>query len=192
MSLYVVILNGPPNSGKDASASFMSQFHYAEIPFVHSEMKHQLVALTKLIWNVSDEDWEHMYTRENKELPNELLGGLSPRNALIQTSEEVIKPVYGRDYFGIAAARSLQNNTITVFSDGGFVEELLPIVNAVGVDNVLVIRIHREGCDFSKDSRDYLPDGVAGTTVDLYNDGSLEDFEVQVLEKISEWLRKKI
>jgi len=161
----VVILNGPPGSGKDTLAGILAQTY---IGGVHLEFKQKLFALTKMIYGVSDDVWDGLYSRESKETPHPLFGGLSPRQALIKVSEEVIKPNFGKSYFGEQAAVSLSGQ-IHFFSDGGFVEEVKPIINKIGAENVLIIRLSREGCDFSSDSRMYLPDDIGCSVVDIEN-----------------------
>jgi hypothetical protein len=44
------------------------------------------------------------------------------------------------------------------------------------MENILLIRIHRDGYTFEGDSRDYIPDGVITNTVDIDNNGTLEDY----------------
>lgn len=169
----VVILNGPPFSGKDAGAEHLERL----LPNAKKrEFKSQLIRLTKVIHGISDEQWDELYTREKKELPSDLLDGMSPRQALIKVSEQVIKPNYGKDYFGKFAAKTLEEG-VNVFSDGGFVEEIVPVKDSVGEENTLVVRICREGCSFSGDSRSYLPDGTVNKMIDLHNDGTPEYFE---------------
>ena len=41
-------------------------------------------------------------------------------------------------------------------ADGGFVEELEPIVQKVGKENVVIVQLTREGHDYSTDSRKYF------------------------------------
>jgi hypothetical protein len=161
-----------------------------ELNAVHKEFKTQLFRLTKTVWGIPDETWDFLYTRENKEIPTQLLSGMSPRQALIHTSEVVIKPNYGASYFGKFAAKTLVQNACNIFSDGGFLEETVPIVDAVGASNVCVISISRPGCSFSGDSRTYLPE-IAG--VDRYkirNDGSLEEFFTKIKGIVYAHVRK--
>lgn len=187
----VIILNGAPNCGKDIAAQALAECD----GFAHKEFKTKLFELTKAIYSVTEDQWDQMYTRENKESGFENLDGLSPRQALIKVSEEVIKPNYGQDYFGKSAVRNLEAGQINVFSDGGFVEELVPLVEAVGLDNVLVIQINRQGCSFDGDSRDYLPDTIAVqgnpytiNKVFVNNYTTVEDYLSDVATKVTEWL----
>lgn len=168
----VIILNGPPNCGKDTIADHLVK----KYPVVKTKsFKKHLTAITQLIYNVSSEWWEANYTRELKEKPSEKLSGLTPREALIKTSEAVIKPNYGKDYFGKIAAETLEEG-INIFSDGGFPEEIECLTEDVGTDNIIIVRIKRKTCTYEGDSRNYL-DMSHVPTVDIRNDGSLDDFK---------------
>lgn len=187
MTTKVIILNGPPLSGKDEAAKYLC----SKLPdFQHREFKTQLFLLTKTIWGVTEAEWDFLYTRENKEIPTHLLGGMSPRQALIHTSETVIKPNYGTEYFGVYAAKTLAFGCCNVFSDGGFIDELSAIKRKAGEDNLLVVRIHRDGYTFSGDSRTYLPDSACKNIIDIDNNGSLEEFFQKILQVGVEWLRE--
>ncbi len=91
----------------------------------------------------------------------------SPRGALIVTSELDIKPHFGKDYFGIVAGRNIKeisdkNRGVStkdfMFSDGGFPDELTGLIDVLGTNDYeyYICRLHREGFNFSKDSRDYI------------------------------------
>lgn len=183
MTKKVIILNGPASSGKDDAAKHLST-HYSNTH--HREFKAQLFKLTMLIWGVTQETWDYLYTRERKEIKTHLLGGMSPREALIHTSEVVIKPNYGKRYFGVFAAKTLKDG-VNIFSDGGFAEEVLPLVDAVGAGNILVVRIHRPGYTFAGDSRTYLQDGLVPRMIDVQNDGTYEEFLSKMTKVCTEW-----
>lgn len=183
----VVIFNAPPSCGKDEVSKYLKKKYGVH----HKEFKDKLFKLTKLIYDVTDEQWDAMYTTELKEQPSDLLGGKSPREALIFVSETVIKPNFGKRYFGESAARNIEDGT-TVFSDGGFLEELIPIIESA--DDVFVIRIHRPGHTYAGDSRRYLTDEeLTGSESEVYdftnihNDGTLEEFFKAVEDHLKEW-----
>lgn len=163
----VIILNGPPRSGKDTLAKHLttmfSHFH-------HKEFKSQLYKLLQVIYSLTDGQLQSIIKDEdNKENPNELLDGKSLRQALIYISESIIKPNYGKNYFGKSASKNLVLNEVNVFSDGGFIDEVLELTKVVDKEDITIVRIHRDGCDFSKDSRRYLDiDGIR--TIDITND----------------------
>ena len=97
----------------------------------------------------------------HKEEPTELLGGMSPREAQIWLSEEVMKPKFGDDIFGKIAANRIENasigdNDLWVCSDSGFVEEAEVLVDKFGRLNVLILQIKRENTSFDGDSRSYI------------------------------------
>ena len=116
---------------------------------------------------------------------------MSKREALIHVSENVIKPFFGQDAFGQMAANDLPEEGVVFFSDSGFAEELRPIIEKVGEENILVVRVHREGCTFEGDSRDYLQPEMFDNQlkfVDLENNSTLEDFFVKVEDTVGRWM----
>jgi len=185
----VIILNGPPNSGKDVAArELVTRLNGEGIYCRHLQFKDRLIEITKAIYGIGADRWEEIYTREGKEKCLHELGGLSPRQALIHVSEEIIKKSFSRDYFGEAAAGDLTEG-VNVFSDGGFVEEVRPIISKVGVKNVLIIRIHRTGHTFQGDSRKYLPDGFGPLVIDVENNGTLEEYFKTLEYEVGRWMK---
>lgn len=184
----VVILNGSPNSGKDVAAEEMCDRLDADGWTVyHKQFKERLIDITTAIYGISGCEWNNIYTREGKEQPYYKLHGMSPRQALIHVSENIVKLHFKSDFFGAAAAQTLREG-INIFSDGGFIEELRPIISEVGASNILIVRIHRDGCSFNNDSRKYLPDDIGPITVDIYNNGTVEEFFDNVENEIKRWL----
>lgn len=115
----------------------------------------------------------------------------SKREFLIHMSENVIKPSFGKDAFGKAFVNSLPEDGIVFVSDSGFPEELQPVIEHVGEENVLVIRIQRESCSFEGDSRDYLTPEMFDDKVQFYqitNNGTEEEFQEGVEELVEMWL----
>lgn len=112
---------------------------------------------------------------------------LSVREALIYVSEIICKPTFGEDYFGVARARSigtsghLISGELSIDDSCGFAEEIQPTIDKVGMENVMLIRIHGRG-SFHGDSRNYVPNGYVDNTVDIINDSDEETF----LQEISE------
>lgn len=174
MTPKVIIHNGPPSSGKDVASTTITKYlNHQGVHARHEEFKGQLFRLTRAIYGIPVDVWDKWYTREGKELPREELGGLSCRGALIHVSEDVIKPNFGKKYFGEFAAK--YDADVVSFSDGGFVDEIYPLIEKYGRENVLVVRIHREGYTFEGDSRSYLPDGVVEHMIDITNHMPVEN-----------------
>lgn len=195
MPKKVVVFNAPPGSGKDEACKRLKhcQWFYdkkegtSHKPY-HKEFKSKLFSITREVFSVSKEEWDEHYTRELKEVPWNKLNGLSPRQALIFVSEDIIKPNFSKLYFGESLAKSLDHG-INVVSDGGFDDEMIPIIQAVGKENILVIKIKREGCSFEGDSRSYLNTDklrIMETWID--NNDSLDVFLKNVADTIQDWL----
>lgn len=151
----IFILNGPPGTGKDEACSYLETLGYTHLSF-----KYELFKETFKQFNVSKEWFMPGYNdRSIKEKYDEVLG-MSRRDAMIYTSEVIIKPRYGNDYFGKSVANQLKHGGFYCCSDGGFVEEILPIINKLGKENVIILQLTREGCDFSSDSRRYFDGNI--------------------------------
>lgn len=176
-----VVLNGPPGCGKDTIANmiidkdnifnlgglYFRKQQFKDVLYEHTA-KHFKVDLDKFIHFASDRD-----LKDSTSLAG--LDGRTPRQALIHVSEDIYKPREGSDYFGkVTAARirelagSLGGYVNVIYPDGGFESEIPPVESEL--DFVIIIRLHRDGFDFSSDSRNYLylPDTETRKSVDLH------------------------
>lgn len=151
----VVLFNGPPRSGKDSAVKHLC---YKYDQFVQLEFKRKLNKLVMEIYDISEKELVELSKDENKDKPSSLLGGISLRTAQKFVSEVVIKPNYGKDYFGKSSTRKLVPGKVNLFSDSGFSSEVDVLKEIVGPDNILIVRITRDGYDFSNDSRNYVYD----------------------------------
>ncbi len=123
---------------------------------------------------------------------------LSCREAMIYVSEVLTKPRLGVDYFGKVRASMVQEGEVMVDdSSAAFVvngnlqcDEVPTLLSRLGGSNVLLLRIHRNGLDFTGDSRRYIPDGVVKTTVDIYNNGTIEDYYWEVENTVRDFLKQ--
>lgn len=169
-SKKIILFNGPPESGKDTCANLIESVYGAH----HVRFKDGLINIVLRMFNLTREWWDERYTRQSKEVPRPELMGYSQRQILIHVSEHVLKPVLGEDVFGRIAAHTISKSdkNLFVFSDSGFVEELLPVVECVGAHNVSIVQLHRNGCSFEGDSRSYLPENVFGCNFVQLNNNS--------------------
>lgn len=162
--MAIVILNAPPASGKDTIANTLVKLH----GFRKLEFKQRIYDIAKSILGDSFSQFQKdLANREAKEVPQDYLGSISPRQFMIKVSEDWIKPLFGDEYFGVAAAEAASKSIKhhVVFPDGGFPDEILPL-RELGVP-VVAIRLYREGYDFGSDSRRYLPEYAGHCTLDL-------------------------
>lgn len=172
----ILILNGPPSCGKDTLAdAIVEAFGWTKVEF-----KAALRTDTAALFNVSPQTLRNLETK--KEIPTDKLlhpktgEQLSLRQALIYTSEEVIKPQFGKDHYGLRMLSRLidTDDEMFVCSDGGFPEELLPLCDA-GV-RVRIMRINRPGYTFANDSRNYIPEDLVLALSEDGSDIAMADF----------------
>jgi hypothetical protein len=171
----IVIFNGPPRSGKDVGAEYFERaFGFSHLTFKEEIFKQACRLFeVEFDWFMSEYD-----STEGKEKPSTFLGGLSRREALIYTSENHIKPKYGNAFFGEAVAKNIDHSKNYVISDGGFIEELTPIINKIGYKNISLVQLIRNDCSYEKDSRRYFN----GTIVDEFVLNTKSKFEAQYLQ----------
>jgi hypothetical protein len=184
----VILLNGPPGSGKDTAAkAIQAAFSgVAHLKFA-GPVKDGTHALFGL--NCGTDAFEKV-----KDIPSDEFGGLTPRQAYIEFSERAVKPTFGVDRFGKSAARLVagavdRGARMIVFSDSGFAAEAEPVADLVGRRNVLLIRIQAEGRGktFAGDSRSYIY--VPGVTVlECPNNGPEHLFRSHVANLVATWL----
>lgn len=203
MTIVVTILNGPPGSGKDtladmlieeAKAGGVKNVHHLRFKDVlyQETAEHFDVPIGYLIEVASD--------TIQKEKPLSVLQGKTPREALIHVSENIIKPLHGDDYFGrktkekmlsLVSGDEFEINYF-VISDSGFYEELYALCGP-HIDDLIFVKIHRDGHSFKGDSRKYLSTGVVeaiinytevrnGTEYVIHNDGSLQELRSIALD----------
>jgi hypothetical protein len=213
--LKVVVFNGPPRSGKGVIAKYLTEginTEYNSIPAFHMEFKDELFKVcanflgksVKGFLSKYDErcedavnaapleslpEWYKDYTGTiNQRVVNTQY---SKREFLIHVSENVIKPSFGNSAFGNALVNNLPEEGYVFISDSGFKDELQPVINRVGEDNALVVRINREGCTFEGDSRNYLEPEMFDNKVkfmDVTNNETEEQFLTMTTLKVGGWL----
>lgn len=186
--MKVILFNGPPRSGKDTAANIVARrFNATKWKFATSlkNTTHNLYGLTGegSGFTVGPE-----YYETTKDIPNDDFFGLTPREAYIKVSEEMVKPILGKQHFGKVTARMIQRHKaeLNVISDSGFTEEAAPVITLIGAGHIMLYKIERPGCDFSKDSRSYL--NLPVETKWLTNGGKLFGFTDLVIREVAAYL----
>lgn len=183
----IILLNGPPRCGKDTAAEFLLA---NIIGSRHLKFAEPLKRAVPAMYGLKPRQWKDLY-ENHKDEPTPALLGLSPRQAMISASEDWMKPLHGEDVFGKIAARSVRFGMpagTVVVSDCGFDSEVVPMVDSFGAKNLLIIAIKRKGKSFANDSRGYIAKPAKAKRVVVNNNGSKDNFELDVLGAAMDWL----
>ncbi|GIW77925.1 MAG: hypothetical protein KatS3mg104_2988 [Phycisphaerae bacterium] len=178
-----LVLNGPPRSGKDEAGKQMAEKGAAVDKFAEP-----IRAMLRAVFGLSDEEIERLKGRRSvpyRDTYLEIDGG-TLRDVMIDFSEGFMKKWFGEDVFGKMLAERIKSSdsTFHAITDGGFVSEMNPLVDALGKDNVFVIHLRRPGCTFDGDSRNYVR--LPGNMKFVKNDGSLEEFRTKIDKTLKE------
>lgn len=188
----IIILNGPPWAGKDCLVdSFLENLPYTTYDNLWIErgsFAQPLKQILQIQYNLSDEEVsEYNSNHVLKMTPEERFGGKHWRQLCIDLSDEM-KERFGEEYFGnhladrielMGAKRLGFEDAIpnVLITDGGFEEETVPLIRRFGVDNVVAVKLVREGHSYKGDSRKYLDyDKLKIKHYLLENNTSLEEY----------------
>lgn len=190
MNKTIIILNGPPGSGKDVIAAEIKKALKSQC--VHLEFKDCLHDIAFAMTGLAPQQYFDIYNdRDLKERKLESFYGLSPRELLITISEDMVKPVFGKDFFGKYMVNKINKvfPDNIVFSDGGFPDEVNALAKEFGASNIKVVRLYRPGHTFEGDSRNYLDrrDLMKGVVIrDVNNTGTIKDATMKILNQFYE------
>lgn len=172
----IIILNAPPGAGKDTIQRAIREMTNYTYP---AEFKAPMFEIARSMLGADGyADFIRRYDdREKKEVGCHVCGGLSPREFMIWISETVMKPRFGDKVFALRAYEKyleLDSDETLIFSDGGFPDEVAALVEFGAT--VKLFRLHRDGYDFSGDSRNYINmPGLVGFR-------GYEEFDIQLTD----------
>ena len=153
----IILLNGPPRSGKDTMAELIAtQKYFCKVEKFAKPIK---LAVAAIFFGGDYERFAFFDTAEMKDVPHEVFLGKTCREVQIAVSESFLKPFYqDKHVFGkLLVSRLTQGGPPTVLvSDSGFREEAEELVNKFGADKIKLVRIKREGYTYAGDSRSYI------------------------------------
>lgn len=205
----VVIFNAAPSSGKDIACQYLKDyFQVGKILAFKDELykdtaEHFNIDAEDLILYHNDRELKEipdlMFEKYQSESLKQYffsllyvigvlinsrylmsLGYYSSREALIHVSENVVKPIMGKDYYGKKLVEKIKNSSERFYfvSDGGFLDEATMVADK-GY-NVYIVHLERSGATFEGDSRKLLSkddfkeySNIKFTTIS--NNGSLDD-----------------
>jgi len=184
---HLILLNGPPGSGKDTLADAFA-----------SECNAEIVRLAEPLLSVAFAMFPHINANNYNEMKSKIVTGdnayesLSLREWIIMFANDFAKRTLGKNVFADIAVDKIRNSSADtiVVVDLGFQEELDELLAFVAdasanansaLMKVTLVRIHRDGCDYSSDSRSYLyADHFGVRNVDIENNGTKEEFEAYI------------
>lgn len=175
----VLLINGPPRSGKDTIGSALRR------AINNLGSNHLVCAVERKFAAYLKDAAASIYPaiqcwETDKDTPQPALFGRTKREVLINLSENHFKPLYGTDFFGRRLVDAIEElrptspfNRLTVMvTDSGFNPEARVLIDNYGKSNVMLMRVFRGGCTYEGDSRDYLDHKSLGlpAPIDFVND----------------------
>jgi len=156
----IIMLNGPPACGKDTIADMIFVNYPKTRKYKMAKpLKDAVAGLFGLGIRMVSKFESRREGNTQKNEPQQLMFGMSWREGCIWMSEEVVKPRFGKEVFGVLAVKNLSRVTsthMTTISDCGFRDELLPVIKLFGAENCHLLQVYRSGCTFANDSRSYI------------------------------------
>ncbi len=179
----IVLLNGPPGSGKDTAAKFIVK-HLART--VHYKLSRPLKSAVNSIFDISPEVVKHFDAE--KEVSSPHLLGSTYREAQISVYH-MLSAKYGENVLARLFIRYLKKYDASkhiVVSDCGRTGEAQTLIAHFGNDNVSRIKLYRSGCNFDDDIREYVKINLERDTA-IDNKFDLHIFEMQVKRVLTRW-----
>ena len=154
--MYIVGFSGPPRSGKDSIANALAA-HIEDVRKVQPQILALSQPMREVTFALAGLTYDLPTYEAIKDQVNPILG-VTIRQAMIDLSENYVKPTYGHDFWARALVAKLWNPVpkILIVTDMGFDAERLYFESLVGKDNCVWPQITRPGFSFAGDSRSYI------------------------------------
>lgn len=183
--MKIILINGPPRSGKDQAARHLEskyRAYHGKFSSALKDMVHQAYGLFAA---------PHDAFEEVKDQPCDEFWGITPRQAYIAFSEKFLKELHGKTVFGRILAHKIRSvasrgSKLAAISDSGFLDEALVLIDEFGAENCMLITLTRDGTSFSGDSRSKVVLPIK--TVEVHNSGSTATLHAVLDEAVSEWV----
>lgn len=183
MTRYI-LLNGPAGVGKDTLGGMLQeQLAKRGIKAIEDKFAMPLKRGVAAFMGLSDAEYRYYFETPEKNEPQRRFYGQTPRQALINFSEQYAKMTFGNRVFAKLCLDRNRDNDVVIITDCGFTAEAEEVI--AKADKVLLVRLEREGLGFAGDSREYVdnPDLTVSTSVDVAD--SLRD----LVSAVTDWMR---
>lgn len=187
MRIPIILLNGPPGSGKDTAATIIQDWlsnHdlQSQITRFSSPIKRAFAGFIGA--SEVDELGESTLHARDKDSPLPILNNRSYRDWQIAFSEDFIKPHYGENTFAqllvdeiYQSEHSIIRGRFWIISDCGFQSEVDYFTESFDPAAIALFRIQRPGHTFAKDSRQYVEPKGGFFFSHILNAGAIEEFK---------------
>ena len=179
----IIILNGPPNSGKDTAAEFIVKM-LSQVN--HAKLSRPLKSAVNNIFDLQPGTLK--FFQEDSDLKSPFLLGSTYRQAQIDIFR-MLQGKYGADILAKLFIRYAKKNIAAkhiVLSDCGRTIEASALVEHFGPSNIALIKLMRPDHDFRADIREYV-DITCDKKAVIDNKHDLDIFETQVKRVLIKW-----
>lgn len=158
--IRLVGFSGPPRSGKDTLGNLLAGILREKgvpVEVLALSLPMRLAVYGYLGWEYSDEHYE---ANKDRRFATALGRSTSVREEMIALSETHVKPRLGHGWWANALLnRSHIPEGVIIVTDMGFRAEYDVFNEMLGAPQCAWVQVHREGHDFSGDSRRYIGTG---------------------------------
>lgn len=196
--MKIILVNGPPRVGKDEFYQQAIVAYWNEGRVIQRKFATPLYKGIQALFGLEEYEWADIYNN-HKESPCSKLHGMSPRQAMIWLSEEVMKPKFGKNVFGHSLVSSITDYDkeiadYCIVTDSGFIDEAKVVVDSYGVENVILVNVSRNGHTFENDSRHHVSiDDIGGDRENAFsitNNGTLGEYQNEI-SKVFQSIKEK-
>lgn len=157
----IILINGPAGSGKDTVANSLHHFVTKRCETVKFAAPLKTLATALYCQGDSRKFYEFDHDQKRKNEPSPVFFGKTCREVQIGISEVFLKKFHSETIFGDILASTIEAKSqegVEAFfvSDSGFKPEAQVLIEQFGPQNILLLRLHREGHTYEGDSRDYV------------------------------------
>jgi hypothetical protein len=187
MKIPIILLNGPPGSGKDTAATIIQDW------LSNHDLESQIARFSSPIKRAFagfigapevDELGESLAHARDKESPIPILSNHSYREWQIEFSEHFIKTFCGPDTFAdilaeeiYHAERSALAGRVWIISDCGFQSEVDRLATHFDPNAIALFRLRRPGHTFANDSRNFVEPKGGFFFSEIPNNAAIEEFK---------------
>ena len=178
----IILLNGPPRSGKDTAAMFIKRHLPGTVEY---KMSAPLKRGIQTIYGFNADACK--FVDKEPDTKTRLLHGQTYRVVQIRLFQH-LAAIHGETILAdlaITAFPSIMAKHV-VISDCGMTIEATKIAAHAGYGNTALIQLHRNGCDFSNDIREYV-DIQCKHEMIMNNNYDLDLYELQIKKALQTW-----